>query len=131
MRDFFTHRKRTATPLAPVASYFQAIAATADVASRLQLSRWRCFVSYKLSQLSPLSTRGANRRISIQGPWSSLPVNYHYHEAEFFRSWAIYDPQLDAPRRINRDVILGIVIALGISASFWAGVGLAIAQLWK
>jgi len=86
-------------------------------------------MSYKSSQLSPLSTRGANLRISIQGPWSSLPLSYT--EAEFFGSSAIYDRQLDAPRPINRYVILGMVLVLGISASFWAGVGLAIAQLWN
>ena len=86
-------------------------------------------MSYKSSQLSPLSTRGTNLRVSIQGPWSSLPLSYH--QAEFFRSWAVYDPQLDAPRPINRKVILGMILVLGISASFWAGVGIAVAQLWK
>jgi hypothetical protein len=90
----------------------------------------RCFMSYKSSQLFPLSTRGANFRISIQRPWSS-PA-FDYGQAELLRSsWLIYDPELDAPRRMNRDVMLGMALALVISASFWAGVGLAIAQVWK
>jgi hypothetical protein len=77
----------------------------------------------------PLSTRCINLRIPAQNRWTSLPFNYH--EAEFFRSWLVYDLELDAPRRMNRDVILGMGLVLLVSASFWTGVGLAIAQVWK
>ncbi len=87
-------------------------------------------MSYKSSQLFPLSTRDTNFRISIQFPSSSPPPDYR--EVEFLRSaWLIHDPELDAPRRRNWGRILGVAIALGVSASFWAGVGLAIAHLWK
>ena len=86
-------------------------------------------MSYKSSQLSPLSTRGANFRISIQGPWTSPSLDSK--EVEFFRSWLIYDPELDEPHRNKRDVVLGMALVFCISASFWAGLGLAIAHVWK
>jgi len=84
-------------------------------------------VSYKSSQLSPQSTRNASLRIAILGPWNSQPPNCR--DAELFRSWLVYDPELDAPYRIDRNVMLGIALVFGVSASFWAGVGFAIAQL--
>lgn len=85
-------------------------------------------MSYKSSQLFPQSTRDTNFRISIHFPSSSSD----YREAEFLRSaWLIDDPELNAPRRRNWGLILGVAIALGVSVSFWAGVGLAIAHLWK
>jgi len=87
-------------------------------------------MSFRLLELSPReSTRRSTLRISIQGPWNSPPFNYG--ETQFFRSWLIYDPELDVPRRMNRHMILGMLVVLGISASFWAGLGLAIAQVWK
>ena len=86
-------------------------------------------MSYKVLQLPQVSTRGINLKISTESPGSSLPFNYH--EAKFSRSWLIYDPELDVFRLINRDVVLGMGLALVISASFWTGIGLAIAQVWK
>jgi hypothetical protein len=86
-------------------------------------------MSYRLLQLPPVSTRGVNLRTSVPRPWSALLFNYQ--AADFRRSWLIYDPELDAPRRMNRDVILGMGLVLLISASFWTGIGLAIAQVWK
>ena len=86
-------------------------------------------MSYKSSQLPPLSTRGAKLRMSVKSPWGSLPFNCD--EVQFLRSWLIYDPELDAPRPLNRDVVLGMGLVLLISASFWTGVGLTIAQVWK
>lgn len=86
-------------------------------------------MSYKSSQLFPLGTSSANCRISIQGPWSSPPDSKK--EVKIFRSWLIYDPELDQPRRTKRDVVLGMALVFCISASFWAGVGLAIAHVWK
>ena len=92
-------------------------------------------MSYKSLQLFPQSTRDTNFRISIHFPSSSPD----YGEVEFLRSswlicdsaWLICDPELDAPRRSLWGLILGMTIALGVSASFWGGVGLAIAHLWK
>lgn len=86
-------------------------------------------MNYKASQLSPGSTHGENLRISVQNRWS-MPFGNPW-EATFFRSWLIYDPELDPQRRKNRDVVLGMALVLVISASFWIGVGLAIARVWK
>lgn len=89
-------------------------------------------MSYKLLQLSPLSTRGTRMKILIRGPWSSPPVRST--DASFLRSWLTYDSALDdpgAPRHFNWNGLLGFVIAAGISASIWAGVSLILAQLWK
>jgi hypothetical protein len=86
-------------------------------------------MSYKSPQLSPLSTRGANLRSSISGRWSVPRVDYH--EVRSVRSWLIYDPELDTPRGVNQDVMLGMALVIGVSASFWAGLGLVIAHVWK
>jgi hypothetical protein len=86
-------------------------------------------MSYKASQLSPASTHGKNLRLFIPNPWS-MPVG-NLWETNFFRSWLIYDQEFEAPRRKIRDVVLGMALVLVISTSFWVGIGLAIAHVWK
>jgi hypothetical protein len=88
-------------------------------------------MSYKLLQLFPLSTRGTRMKISIRGPWSAPPADSN--DVRFLRSWLIYDSGLDEPGAsgFRRNRLLGMAIAVGISASFWSGVGLAFAQVWK
>ena len=86
-------------------------------------------MSYKSSQLSPVSTGDANLRIAILGPWNSEPLSIR--DTELSRSWLVYDSELDVPHRIDGNVLLGIALVIGISASFWAGVGFTIAQFWK
>jgi len=52
----------------------------------------------------------------------------------FARSWIEYDFQVEKPGtrgRANWDIIWGIVLVLGISAGFWAGVGLLVRHYWK
>jgi hypothetical protein len=88
-------------------------------------------VSYRVSQLSPLTSTGTQLRIAIQTPWS-VPVDLS--DTTFLRSWLVYDCQMDdgGPRgRINWNVALGMLLVLGISTSFWTGVGLFVAQIWK
>lgn len=87
-------------------------------------------MSYKSLQLSPLSTRTSTFRICIEGP-GRLSTVLGPQEAEFFRSWLIYDPELDTHRCLTRDVMLGMALVFAISLSFWAGVGFAVAQLWR
>jgi hypothetical protein len=89
-------------------------------------------MSYKVLQLSPLSTDGPHVKISIHSAWSAPPSNIH--EVSFLRSWLIYDSgpdELGVPGSFNWNGVLGLAIAAGISASFWAAVGLALAQAWK
>jgi hypothetical protein len=88
-------------------------------------------MSYKVLQLFPLSTRGTRMRISIRGPWSA-PLT-HSQDTEFLRTWLTYDSELDeecAPQQLNWNVILGMVLVFGVSASFWTGVGMAVAEVW-
>ena len=57
-----------------------------------------------------------------------------WEDAKFFRSWLVYDSDLEATRtrgRVNWNMVLGVALATGISACFWAGVGLMIAWVWK
>ena len=88
-------------------------------------------MSYKVLQISPLtSTEGTHMRMAIQGHWSD-PLDLS--NATFLRSWIVYDSREDdEPRfRLNWNVALGMLLVTGLSASFWAGVGLLVAQVWK
>lgn len=86
-------------------------------------------MSYKSSQLFPLSTHATNLRICTQSV-ASWP-NLDNRKGEFLRSWLIYDPELDVARRMDRYVMLGMALVVTLSASFWAGLGLAIVRVWK
>jgi hypothetical protein len=53
---------------------------------------------------------------------------------KFLRSWLVYDSDIQSslaagPNNHNR--FLGLALLVGISASFWAGIGLMIARVWK
>lgn len=91
-------------------------------------------MSYKVLQLSPLSTRGTHVKILIEGPWSTPPANFG--GARFLRSWAVYESAVDAGHDaatagFNWNAILGLVVVVGISASFWAGVGITLSHVLK
>jgi hypothetical protein len=89
-------------------------------------------MSYKVWQLSPLSTRSTNARIPIAGRWSSLPANSQ--DAKFLRSWLVYDSDLGegVPEGgVNWSSLLGIGLALALSLGFWAGLGVVVAEVWK
>jgi hypothetical protein len=88
-------------------------------------------MSYRVSQVSPLTSKGTHLRIAIQTPWS-VPVDLS--DTTFLRSWLVYDSQMDdvGPRgHINWNVALGMLLVLSIGAGFWTGVGLLIAKLLK
>ena len=88
-------------------------------------------MSYRVSQLSPLtSTEGTHMRIAIQGRWND-PLDLS--NATFLRSWVVYDSREDDEPafRLNWNVALGMLLVTGISAGFWTGVGLLVAQVWK
>lgn len=85
-------------------------------------------MSYKSLHLTPLSTRGVNFKRLMKALRRS---SCNYRTAEFFRSWVIYDSELDKPRRINRNALLGMALVVAISAGFWTVVAAAIARVWK
>jgi hypothetical protein len=53
---------------------------------------------------------------------------------QFWRSWLELDSEIEQtakPSRVNWNAVLGVAVTLGISAAFWTGVGVAVAQIWK
>jgi hypothetical protein len=92
----------------------------------------RCLMSYKVMQLSPLSTRSTQVKILIQGPWSA-PLAQSA-DARFLRSWMVYDSGIGggpdaATTGFNWNALLGLVVVVGVSGSFWAGVGITLSHL--
>ena len=88
-------------------------------------------MSYK-SQLTSPSAGKATRHLPVQGSWGSLPANLQ--EVKFLRSWLVYDsdfPRRYVPGRVNWNLVLGLAAVVTVSATFWAGVGLMIAHVWK
>jgi hypothetical protein len=82
-------------------------------------------MSYK-SQLNPLSgTCEKPLRMPIRGSWGSVPADSV--DMKFLRTWLVYDSLAGQ----NRNRFLGLLLLLGVSASFWAGIGLMIARVWK
>jgi hypothetical protein len=88
-------------------------------------------MSYK-SQLNPLSgTCEKPLRLPIRGSWGSEPADSG--DMKFLRSWMVYDSDVQSrlAGQSNHNRFLGLVLLVGISASFWAGIGLMIARVWK
>jgi len=89
-------------------------------------------MSYK-SQLNPLSgTCDKPMRLPIRGSWGSAPADSG--DMKFLRSWLVYDSDIQsslAAGQNNHNRFLGLALLVGISASFWAGIGLMIARVWK
>jgi hypothetical protein len=94
-------------------------------------------MSYK-SQLFPLSsTCETPLRRLISGSWGSSPANLrdmNLQDMKFQRSWLVYDSDIQtghAAGRATRNMVLGLALAMAVSATFWAGAGLLIAHVWK
>jgi hypothetical protein len=88
-------------------------------------------MSYK-SQLNPLSgTCEKPLRLPIRGSWGSAPPDSG--DIKFLRSWLVYDSDIpdSLAGQSNHNRFLGLLLLVGISASFWAGIGLMIARVWK
>jgi hypothetical protein len=83
-------------------------------------------MNFKL-QPSPIS----GTRESRVKTWG---VSAKASDAKFFHLRLVYHSDLEAAHshgRINWSSILGLALATAVSACFWAGVGLAIAHIWK
>ncbi|MGA8215365.1 MAG: hypothetical protein WB799_17340 [Candidatus Sulfotelmatobacter sp.] len=83
----------------------------------------RLFPSSSVSE-PPLQER-------IGHSWGSAPTNLR--DMKFFRSWLVYDSEIQTgvARGVNWSVVAGLVLAFGVSAGFWTGVGLMIVHFWK
>ena len=88
-------------------------------------------MNYRL-QLSPISgsrqsqidVASHERRQGQQGNWE---------DAEFFRSWLDYDSDAEPNRKrgTNWNLVLGLALAVAVSAAFWVGAGVLFARIWK
>jgi hypothetical protein len=85
-----------------------------------------------MMNLQPSPTRESRVHLPVSKPWGAPPANLE--EAEFFRSWLVYDFDLETTRtrsRVNWSLVLGLGLVVALSASFWATIGLMMARLWK
>jgi hypothetical protein len=90
-------------------------------------------MSYKQSHLTWLSsTQPARIRLPIRRAWGAAPTNVL--DTKFLRSWLVYDSSLEAGETrgsANRNIILGLSLAVGVSAVFWVAVGLIATHFLK
>ena len=82
-------------------------------------------MSYKQSHLTWLSsTQSTPMRLPIRRAWGAAPSNVL--DTKFLRSWLVYDSSLEADNTgdsTNGNMILGLSLAVGLSAGFWVAVG--------
>ena len=92
-----------------------------------------CYKSRSFSR-SSISETPLRWRIDSWGYSCANPPDADLEDMKFLRSWLVYDSDIQiglARGRLDWNVIAGIALAAGISASVWAGVGLIIARAWK
>jgi hypothetical protein len=84
-------------------------------------------------QLPPICmVRESQTNLSLSEWWKGGEPNVR--DAEFFRSWLVYDSDFDLAAgtgRLNWNTLLGLALSIGVSVSFWAGAGAALVWLWK
>jgi len=77
-------------------------------------------------QLSPISgTPHSNPRLRFNGRWGAPLARWE--DVKFFRSWLVYDSDLEAMRtqgRFNWNIIAGLVLMAVVSAAGWWGISL-------
>jgi hypothetical protein len=85
-------------------------------------------VNHRVS-LTP-AARGAGIRVVITAPWNAPPQNFQ--SMRFWRSRLEFDSGKGVrPARFNWNLILGLVVMVGVSASFWTALGLAVSHVSK
>ena len=87
-------------------------------------------MSHKTQPLTPSSTGDFYRRSAIYSSWSTPPSDFK--EAKFLRSWLEYDseiPDHSVSDGKNAKPTVGLAIAFGISAGFWAVIGMTVARI--
>ena len=96
------------------------------VARELHVPKWEDLMSHKSSVL--LSER--NLMFDRRAGWTFSSACAS--DVRFLRSWLVDDSTLaaDAPReKFNWNFLIGMLVACGASAGFWAGIGMAVASL--
>ena len=83
-------------------------------------------MSYKQSHPAWLSsTQPAHIRLPVRRAWGAAPSDVL--DTKFLRSWLVYDSSLEAVETggsASWNTILGLSLAVGVSAGFWVAVGL-------
>jgi hypothetical protein len=87
-------------------------------------------MNYRL-QLSPVFDV---RESQIDLPFNERAEGHskNWQDAEFLRSWLVYDSDLQSYRRgLNWNAILGLSLAVSVSVAAWTGIGVALSHLLK
>ena len=87
-------------------------------------------MSYRTSQLSPQGTNAERFRVVVQNPPTASPAGRP--DMQFWRSWIEFDSNEGNDKKspkLNWSAVLGLMVVVGISACFWAGLGLLIARV--
>ena len=88
-------------------------------------------MSYRFSQLSPqVSTRGNSIRIEVRTPWNT-PIEGADVQVWRSRLELVSEDLESRQRRLNWYAVLGLALAVGVSAAFWTGVGFTAAHFLK
>ena len=88
-------------------------------------------MSYRISQLSPqVSTHGNSIKIEVRTPWNN-PIEGSDIQVWRSRLELRSDELESRQRRLNWYAVLGLALAVGVSAAFWAGLGFTAAHLLK
>jgi hypothetical protein len=90
-------------------------------------------MNYRL-QFSPIfGTQQPEQQPALDLPlrkrWESPAAKWE--NAEVFRSWLVYDSDLEAERskgHFNWNAVLGLALATAVSVTFWVGVVLMVAN---
>jgi hypothetical protein len=87
-------------------------------------------MSHKAQPSTPSSTGELCGISAIYSSWSTPPIDLR--DAKFLRSWLEYDseiPDQSESEGKNLKPTLGLAIAFGISAGFWAVIGVTVARI--
>lgn len=82
-------------------------------------------------RLSPISG-SRESQIELRSREGRQGTKTNWEDAKFFRSWLVYDCNLELQHvGINWNVVLGLGAAVILSVSFWVAAGVMIARLWQ
>ena len=89
-------------------------------------------MSYRASQLSPQGTNADCLRVVVQNPPKDSADGRL--DMQFWRSWLELQSEESNEKgstRLNWNALVGLTVVVGVSACFWAGIGLLIARVLR